>query len=110
MFKKIMNKVYKPNSNLNTSNGPNVANKHVIEQLGSAKTLPAMLNEIFLELSMNLSVLYLAMLFKECQDSIRIILWLNLSPVDNVPKVFRHIPLVFIYHVMQYDATSHVLT
>ena len=54
MFKKIMNKVYKPNSNLNTSNGPNVANKHVIEQLGSAKTWPVMLSKIFLELSMNL--------------------------------------------------------
>lgn len=69
--------------------------------------LPVMLNKIFLELSMNFSVLYPAMPFKESLDPIWIILWLNRSPIGDVLKVLRHIPLIFNDHVMQYDATSH---
>ena len=66
-----------------------------------------MLNKILLELSTNLMVLDLAMLLKECQDHVRIMLWLNQSPVCDVPKVLRHIPLIFNDYFMQYDATSH---
>ena len=78
-----------------------------MEQLGLTKTLPMMLSKILLELSMNLTVLDLAMLLKECQDPVLIILWLNRSLVGDVPKVLRHISLIFNGHVMEDDATSH---
>lgn len=74
---------------------------------GLTMTLPVMLNKIFLELSRNMSVLNLAMLFKECQDPVHILLCLNWSPIGDVPKVLRQIPLVFNDDVMKYDATSH---
>ena len=66
-----------------------------------------MINKILLELSMNLMVLNLAMLLKECQDPVRVILWFHRSPVGDVPKVLGLIPLVLNDHVMQYDTTSH---
>ena len=77
----------------------------MIEQLGLTKALSVMLNKILLELSMNMTVHDLAMLLKECQDPVHIILWLNRSPVGDVPKVLKHIPLVFNDHVMRYDAS-----
>ena len=67
------------------------------------------LNKILLELSMNLKVLDLPMMLKKLQYHVRIMLSLNRSPVDDVPKVLSQIFLVFNDHVMQYDATSHDL-
>ena len=81
----------------------------MIEQLGLTKTLSVMLNNILLELSMSITVLNLAMLLKECYDPVRLILWLNRTPIGDVPKVLKHIPLIFNGHVMQYDASSHDL-
>lgn len=47
-----------------------------------------MLNKILLELSMNLAVLDLAILFKEHEDPVRIITSLNRSFVGDVSNFF----------------------
>lgn len=58
---------------------------------------------------MNFSVLDLAMHFEESLDPICIMLWLNRIPIGDVPKVLRHVSLIFNDYVMQDDATSHDL-